>query len=172
MSRRHAFSVPEISACVGLSLSCDSILPAVTASPAMKSSGLAVMPQEVLLKRLSWGLVRFDRSALRTIRIRSCSEVINAWLAAFMSKCNLVLHADMTLCTKLTDVGVQAIATHCRHLASIELALCRKLTDVGIQAIATHCRHLASIELDGCNLVSDQGDPPMCCIISTVRGGL
>lgn len=162
MSCPLVFSVLGISAHVGSHLSYDSIFHAVTTSKAMKSSGLDVMPQKVDTRRLSWGLVQFDCSAVQEVSICCCdSEVINEWLAAFLSKCNLVLRVQIELCAHFTDVGVQAIATHCKQLSSIEIEESKLVTDDGVETLLSQCTALDTINFSGLQHVSDLSTFPI-----------
>ena len=86
----------------------------------MQYSGVDVMPQKVRLHALPWRLLRFDCSDVTHIDVNLVrgkgDDIINEWLYAFLSKCNVVEHIGFAFCKYLTDVGLQAIARLCQQI--------------------------------------------------------
>ena len=85
----------------------------------------------------------------------SDSELMNEWLAAFLSQCKFVLYIDLSWCKHLRDVGVQEIATHCENIVCVDMSESVSVTDTGIQALAKGCTGLERIGLGGLEHVSD-----------------
>ena len=103
----------------------------------MQHTGLAVMPQKVRLRALPWRLLRFDCSAVTHIDMNMVwgkgGGLINAWLSAFLSKCNVIEHIGLAFCKCLTDVGLQTITRLCRQLTSLVIQDCALVSEKGVR---------------------------------------
>ena len=78
-------------------------------------------------------------------------------IATLTKECRLLLHIDISQCTKLTEVAGHQIAQNCDKLKSLKAAYCQTvINDTTLKKIAANCKNINTLDISYCKGITDE----------------
>lgn len=101
-------------------------------------------------------LAQVDKLKLERLKLRSCDQLTNSGISAFVRIQNQLTELDLSLSVRLTDPSLLEICQKLNQLKTLKLRRCRAITDQSIKEIRL-LKHLEYLDVSECDAITSKG---------------